>query len=173
MRWISIVIAALVALIGLFAAAGAMLPRSHVARRSLRLRRAAAVDVWAIVADLSNAPAWRRDVKKTERAEDRNGHAVWIEHGANGAMAFEIIEAIPPRRLVTEIVDSSMFGGTWTYDIVPEGGATVLTITENGWVSNPIFRLVAKYGFGHHATIDAYLKNVAARFGEHADLVGE
>jgi hypothetical protein len=173
MRWVLIVTVTVVALIGLVAAAGAMLPRSHVARRSLRLRRAAAADVWATVSDLSNASTWRPDVKKTERAADRNGHAVWIEHGPNGALAFEIIEAVPPRRLVTEIVDSSMFGGTWTYDVVADGAATVLTITEAGWVSNPIFRLVAKYAFGHHATIDAYLKNVATRFGEHADLVGE
>jgi uncharacterized protein YndB with AHSA1/START domain len=173
MRWALIVVVAVVALLGLVAAAGAMLPRSHVARRSLRLRRAAASEVWALVADLSTASSWRRDVKRTERAADRNGHAVWVEHGANGAIAFEILEAVPPRRLVTEIVDSSMFGGTWTYDIVPEEDATVLTITENGWVANPVFRLVAKYGFGHHATIDAYLKNVATRFGEHADLVDE
>jgi hypothetical protein len=121
MRWVMIVTVALVAFVGLVVAAGAMLPRSHMARRS----------------------------------------------------PFEIREAVQPRRLVTEIVDASMFGGTWTYDIVPETAGTVLTITENGWVSNPVFRLVAKYGFGHHATMDAYLKDLAARFDERAELFGE
>jgi Polyketide cyclase / dehydrase and lipid transport len=173
MKWLLIAGLALVVLGVLAAAAGTMLPRAHVARRSLRLDRPTTAEVWAVVADIGGASAWRPDVKKVDRTADRNGHAVWIEHGANGDLAFEVLEATPPRRLVTKIVDSSMFGGTWTYDVDAPAGATVLTITENGWVSNPIFRLVAKYVFGHHATIDAYLKNLASRFGEAADLAGK
>jgi hypothetical protein len=173
MKWLVVAGLVVFAVAALATLAGAMLPRDHVARRSLRLHRTAPNDLWAVVADLAGAPAWRPDVKTMERAPDRRGHPVWVEHGANGDLAFEIVEAAAPRRLVTEIVDSSMFGGTWTYEIGGEVESAVLTITEHGWVSNPIFRLVSKYVFGHHATMDGYLRNLAKRFGEAPDLFGE
>lgn len=179
MKWILIAVAALIALVVVVAVVGSMLPRDHVASRQLRLRQPPDA-VWRLVADFQLAPTWRPDVKRMERLPDRNGHAVWVEHGSNGAMPLEVVEHDPPRRLVTRIADPKMpFGGTWTYDIAPAaspGGShapdSILTITEAGWVSNPIFRFVSHVFFDQHAAMDAYLKSVTAKFNEPPALSG-
>jgi hypothetical protein len=77
---------------------------------------------------------------------------------------YEIVEAAPPRRLVTRVADPDLpYGGTWTFELAPEGSGTRLTITERGEVDNPIFRVLARFVFGHAATMDAYLDELPAR----------
>jgi hypothetical protein len=85
----------------------------------------------------------------------------------------ETVESRPPHKLVSRIADPTLpFGGTWTYDIARTGDGATLTITEDGFVTSPIFRFVAKFVMGHHATIDTYLTNVAKKFNEPAALSG-
>jgi hypothetical protein len=55
------------------------------------------------------------------------------------------------------------FGGTWVYEIVPEGDSCTLTITEHGKVYNPLFRFVSRFIMGHTATIDSYLAALNAK----------
>jgi hypothetical protein len=43
-----------------------------------------------------------------------------------------------------------------------------LNITERGEIYNPIFRFVSRFVLGHTATLDAYLQNVARKFGSTA-----
>lgn len=70
----------------------------------------------------------------------------------------------PPRLLVTRIADSDLpFGGSWTFELEPEGAATRLTITENGEVYNPFFRFMARFVFGHEGTARAYLEDLRRR----------
>lgn len=76
---------------------------------------------------------------------------------------FEIVERAPPGRLVTRVADGLPYGGTWTFELAPEGGGTRLTITERGEVHNPIFRVLARFVFGYAATMEAYLEDLAAR----------
>ena len=52
--------------------------------------------------------------------------------------------------------------------MIPEGGGTRVRITEDGEVSNVIFRFMSRYVFGQTATLDAYLTSLAKRFGEDA-----
>jgi len=67
------------------------------------------------------------------------------EEGRRMDIRMEIVDSSPPRRLITRIADPDQpFGGTWTYDLAPEGPGTRLTITERGEVYNPIFRFVAR-----------------------------
>jgi hypothetical protein len=71
----------------------------------------------------------------------------------------------PPRRIVTRIDRSERaFGGTWTYELRPVATGTELTITEDGEVYNLIFRTLARFVFGHTATIDAYLRDLERQF---------
>jgi hypothetical protein len=59
------------------------------------------------------------------------------------------------------------FGGTWTFEVTPIGdGGSVVRITEDGEVYNPVFRFVSRYFMGYTATIDSYLKALGAKFGE-------
>lgn len=45
-----------------------------------------------------------------------------------------------------------------------------LTITERGWVRNPLFRFVSQIVIGHNTTIDAYLSALGDRLGETATI---
>jgi hypothetical protein len=68
---------------------------------------------------------------------------------------------------VTRIADPSLpFGGTWTYDLKPQGSGTELTITEDGEVYNPIFRFMSKFVFSQTATIEAYQASLKRKLSE-------
>ena len=77
-----------------------------------------------------------------------------------------IITSDPPHRLVSQIVDNKSFGGTWTYEITPTAGGCEFTITERGEIYNPIFRVFARFVFSYTATMETYLKQLGAKFGE-------
>jgi hypothetical protein len=132
------------------AAIGSMLPRNHRASRSLRLHRSPD-EVWTAVTQLTGP----------------------------SNMPVDVVERVPPRRLVTRVSEREKnFGGTWTIAIAPDtsGGAaptSVLTITEDGWAANPIFRFVSRFVIGHHATMDGILEQVAKNFSEPPVLSGE
>lgn len=77
-------------------------------------------------------------------------------------MCFERME--PPSLLVARIADPSLpFGGTWTYRIAPAAGGSDVTITENGEVSNPLFRFMSRFVFGYAATLDEFVKDLEKR----------
>jgi hypothetical protein len=42
-------------------------------------------------------------------------------------------------------------------------GGTQLTIIEDGVIRNPVFRCMARYVIGYHATMDDYLKRLNGR----------
>ncbi|HEX9495228.1 MAG TPA: hypothetical protein VGA38_05670 [Candidatus Limnocylindria bacterium] len=111
---------------------GATLPVAHVATRTKRLPAQPQV-VWGLINDPVATKGWGGNVKT------------------------EVVEQDEPRLLTTKIVGEKAFGGTWTYELAPEGHeATTLTITERGEIYNPLFRTVMRL-MGHTRTIDAYL----------------
>ncbi len=165
--WIAGSIAGLVALVAIV---GLFLPREHRVSRSLKLAKTQPDAVWAVITDHGRDPSWRSDVAATVRLADIKGHAVWQDQFKNGQqMSYETTESIPNEKLVRLIVDSGgPFGGTWTYQLQPEGTGTRITITEDGWVSNPIFKTIGKFVIGYNATLEGYLKNLATKAGEDA-----
>lgn len=166
MKWVIIIIAGLLGFIGLIALIGALLPKSHVASRSAKYNQPPE-KIWDIITDFASIPSWRKNVKSMEKLPDRNGHPVWMETSNQGKMPYEVTEFEPPRRMVTQIADENLpFGGNWTYALTPTDGATILTITENGEIYNPIFRFMARFVFGYHATIENYLKALGEKIGE-------
>ena len=82
-------------------------------------------------------------------------------------MSMEFTQVRPPARLVTEIVtdEKSQWGGVWTYELASNGTGTEVTITEEGWIKSPIFRVMMKV-MGTHRTMDGVLKHLGAKFGE-------
>ena len=145
MKWLLFGLGGLAALVAVMAAVGSMLPRSHKASRTLRVKRAPA-DVWSAVTAATGA----------------------------SSVPVDVVESQPPFRLVTRVKESeTMFGGTWTIAIVAEPQGSALTITEDGWVGNPIFRFMSRVVIGHHATLDGILKQVAKALNEDAVLSGE
>lgn len=116
---------------------GSYLPVAHVATRSRKLPARPEI-VWGLINDPVATKGWGGDNKT------------------------EVVEQDPPRLLVRKIVGEKAFGGTWTFEIAPEGHeASTLTITERGEVYNPLFRTVMRL-MGQTRGIDAYLAKLQA-----------
>ncbi|MCZ6857779.1 MAG: hypothetical protein O7F70_07230, partial [Gemmatimonadetes bacterium] len=70
-------------------------------------------------------------------------------------------------RLVMRIADDRLpFGGTWTYEIHEEAGGSRITITEDGEIYSPFFRVMSRFFLGYHGTQESYLTALSERFGE-------
>jgi hypothetical protein len=98
-----------------------------------------------------------RRTERVKKLPDRNGLPAHVEITDMGEIPMETVEMIPQRRLVGKITDSKLaFGGTWTFEItrVPEGAT--LRITENGVVSNPVFRSMSRFVFGYTGEMEKY-----------------
>ncbi len=118
--------------------------------------------MWAAITAVDDFPHWRSGVAAVTPVEAEGGGRRWREHESarpgDRGITYEVVEATPPRRLVTRIADAGLpFGGRWEYEITPEAGGSRLTITEHGEVYNPLFRFMSRFVFGHTATIDKYL----------------
>jgi hypothetical protein len=145
MKWVVFIGGGLLVLVAAVVAVGLLLPRTHKASRTLRLTRPPA-DVWPVL------------IQATEASD----------------VPVDVLERDPPRRLVTRVTEKEKnFGGTWTITIAPTASGSDVTITEDGWVANPIFRFVSRFLIGHHATMDTLLKNVAKTLSAPATLSGE
>ena len=132
MRWVLFGLIGIILLVAVMATIGARLPREHRATRTVNLPRPPA-DVWTAVT--------------------RNASAA--------SVPVDVLESTPPFRMVTRVKESEKnFGGTWTIAIAPVDGGSTLTITEDGWVANPVFRFISRYIIGQTATMDGLIKNV-------------
>lgn len=145
---------------------GALLPKEHVASRSVTLN-ASLEQVWALVLDHQAFPSWRTDVLRVEPRSDPSGHRAWLEVGKRNEIPYiadrEVLEG-DHAELVTRISDPSLpFGGTWTWAFERAGSQTRLTITEHGIVGPPVFRFMSRFVFGHTASLDAVLKALEAK----------
>jgi uncharacterized protein YndB with AHSA1/START domain len=162
------VIGGLALLVGIIALVGSRLPKGHVASRSIVLRQPPE-RVYALVRDFGSAPRWRGDVRQMEVDAPSGGPVYFREIGKNGTVNYELVEDIPAQRMVTRIRDTDLgYSGQWIYTFAPQNGGTRVTITEDGEVSNVIFRFMSRYIFGQTATIDSYLTSLAKHFGEDA-----
>jgi len=162
------VIAGLALLAGVIALIGSQLPKGHSAARSILLKQPPE-KVYAVVRDFASAPTWRSDVQRIEVQPQTSGPLHFREEGSNGTVNYELTEDVPNQRMVTRILDTDLgYSGKWTYVFAAENGGTRVTITEDGEVSNVLFRFMSRYIFGHTATLDGYLSSLAKRFGESA-----
>jgi hypothetical protein len=160
------IVAGLVLIAGVAALIGSRLPKTHVVSRSLFVRQPPQ-NVYAVVRDFGSASTWRSDVKQIEVEEQPGGPVYFREAGTHGTVNYELVEDVPSERMVTRIRDTDLgYAGQWTYTFAAENGGTRITIQEDGEVSNVFFRFMSRYIFGHTATLDAYLKSLAQRFGE-------
>ena len=160
------IVAGLLVLGGIMALIGSMLPKAHVASRSILLHRSPQ-DVYTVVRDFASAPKWRSDVKRIEVEAPQGGPVYFREEGKHGTVNYELVEDVPSQRMVTRIRDTDLgYSGQWTYSFTPENGGTRVTIREDGEVSNVLFRFMSRYVFGQTSTIDSYLTSLAKHFGE-------
>ena len=142
---------------------GWLMPVQHRASRQATFH-ASPESVWELITKVEAFPSWRSDVKTVQRLPDRDGRMVWVEEGSNGRITFAVERAEAPRLLVTRIADPDLpFGGTWTYEISPTATGSTLTITEDGEIYNPLFRVMSRFVFGYESTMAAYLAAAGKR----------
>jgi hypothetical protein len=158
-------VGSLVALVFLVFLVGSFLPAGH----SVTVTRevgATPDEVWSVITGVEEYSAWRPGVVRAERLEAIGGWPAWREEGPDGTLTFAVAGVEPGRMLVTEIVDEGLpFGGRWTYTLEPTPKGTSVTITEDGIVHNPIYRIVSRFFMAHETTADTYLEALAARVG--------
>lgn len=160
-RWIGY--GALVAgvLVAVVLSIGWMLPVGHRASRTQTIN-APPERVFGILTDIGRYPVWNSAVERAEvTGEPGPGQRISLS-GSFGEIPYVVEAFEPPTRLVTRIAGSEMaFGGTWTYELRASGAGTEITITEDGEVYNPFFRFMSRFVFGHYATIDQFLADLA------------
>jgi uncharacterized protein YndB with AHSA1/START domain len=166
MKWALVLLVVIAVVIAAVAIIGALLPKGHVAASSAEYNQTPEA-IWETITDAKSFATWRPDLKEVQVLPDRNGLPVWREIGKSDTMTLEVIESSPPNRLVMRIADPDLpFGGTWTYEVTGANGRASLRITENGEVYNVFFRFMSRFIFGHHSTIETYLKSLGKKFGE-------
>ena len=159
-KWVAVAAGVVAALAALAALVGAFLPRAHVARRTARLE-AGLERAWSLVSAPEGWPRWNPEVTAVRRLDGRRDRPAWRLEGPRAGYAIELVELVPPHRMVTRVVGESSFGGTWTWELVAEGGATRLTLTEHGEVHNLVFRALARWPFDPQATLEAWTRALA------------
>ena len=76
------------------------------------------------------------------------------------------MEEKAPSLLVREIVgDDLPFGGTWTYALAEENGATRVTLTEDGFIKPPLFRAMARLFMKPDGTMRDFEQHFTAYVG--------
>ena len=170
LRWPLAAVTLFVALLLVFALVGSLLPRRHLARASITLDQPAD-SVWAVIRDFEAYPTWWPQLEAMVRIPDRRSET-WSQHDKYGdEIPIEVVESQPATRLVTRIAAEDLpYSGTWTYELTASVAGTTLTLTEDGEVRNPIFRLMSRFVFGHYGTLDGYLQALGRRFGEQASI---
>lgn len=156
-----VVVAAVVTLL----VVGTRQPRNHAATSEITL--AAPIDsVWAVVRDPAALIGTWPELTRAERSEDAAGREFWDQEVDGFEMRFMVTEP-GPYWMITSIQapEDAAFGGSWSYRAEPEGTGTRVRVTEEGWVSNPIFRAMMVLG-GTHRSLDGYLGALARHFGE-------
>ena len=143
---------------------GLTLPESHQEARSARLG-APPTKVFAVITDFANYPAWRSDVNKVELLPDDGKGVRFTEYSPERPepIRYRVEEMQAPLRLKVSVDDESLpFGGSWTYVLQPYEDGTSVTITEDGTISNPLFRVIAKLLFSTTDAMDRYLHDLSS-----------
>jgi Polyketide cyclase / dehydrase and lipid transport len=153
MKWLLIIAGILVCTVLIALLIGYLLPVKHRASVTIAVP-GGPEKVWQRLIDYKAYPDWRKDVKAVEGISDTQ----WVEiDQRDHRMPFSMIVRERLRTLVTQIDGRDLpFGGSWVYTLQDQGNSTVVIITENGEVYNPLFRFVSKFIMGHTATLKRY-----------------
>jgi hypothetical protein len=163
LKWTALIVVGILVLAAVVALIGIFLPKGHRASRTV-VYSAPPESVYAAITDFARFPEWRSGVKTVEVISNGEGDTRFREDGPHGPVTYKVEERRPGSRLVTRIDDPSLpFGGTWTLEVKPVAGGTELTITEDGEIYNPIFRVMSKVVFSPYETIDAYQTDLRKR----------
>jgi uncharacterized protein YndB with AHSA1/START domain len=160
------IIIGLAVLAAMIVAVGLALPKNHRAESRLTLEKSPE-EVWNVVRNPAALVGTWSDLKSARQVQAGGGREVWEQNAGGFPMRLIVESSNPPLRLVTRIDadKKAAFGGTWTYTLTPAGKGTTLSIVEDGYVNNPVFRVMMTL-MGKHRTLDGYLKALADKLDE-------
>ena len=147
---------------------GSLLPKRHVISRSASYR-ATPDQLFRLIAGRQN---WRPDVLHCEAVPDTDGRELTRETTRDGnTITYEMLDRVPDRSMKRRIATPNLpYSGSWIYSLEPGGESTVVRITEDGEVYNPVFRFVSRFVFGHTHTMDAYLHALGKATGQEVEI---
>jgi len=164
MKVLLILVAGLVLLILGVAVVGAWLPKRHVVSRSASYC-VAPEQLFSLIAGSQN---WRPDVTKWETVSADGGRELTRETTRDGeTITYEVLDRVPPFLFNDTVATENLpYTGTWSYALQAAGENTVLRITEDGQVYNPMFRFMSRFVFGQTRTMDTYLRALGKATGQ-------
>lgn len=141
MRWIVIIVAALVLIVGFIYLLGFLLRIKHQAMVESQLQ-IPPENLWKILTSPADYKGWRKEIKELKVIDDRH----WSELNAhNDTINYRADWVEQNRKLSTVILNENLpYGGRWEFEITKTDTGSHLRITENGEVYNPIFRFMSK-----------------------------
>ena len=147
---------------------GLLLPKRHVVTRSASYR-ATPEQLFRLISGEQN---WRADVLRCEISAEADGRVLQRETTRNGeTVTYELAERVDPTSIQRRIVTKNLaYSGTWIFSLKPEVESTVVQITEDGEVYNPVFRFVSRFVIGQTRTIDTYLQNLGKATGQQIQI---
>lgn len=167
MRAVGIVIGVMAGIALLVVVVGTLLPEGH--QSSAQAYYASPPDeVWQVVSDVQGSAGWRSDVDAVEPVPGAAGGG-WREVGRHGETGYRLVEVRPGEYMVARIEDPQRelpYSGVWRWQLEAADGGSLLTLTENGEVRNPVFRFVSRFLLGHHGTMERYLRDLGQRLGQ-------
>lgn len=170
MLWILYIVSGLIGLVLVMGAIGLALPAAHLVARRAKLGKPAS-EIWQALADLDGQSRWRRGLRGIEHLDPRGGKPCFRELTSQGVITYVLDEDCAPTSStpgvrITRIADDRLpFGGRWIYELAPD---STLTITEDGFVKNPVFRFLSKTVFSQTATLEHFLRSLAMHLGSDA-----
>jgi len=167
MKILLIVLAALTLLVLSVFVIGSLLPKRHVVSRAASFQ-AAPEKLFPLIVGPQN---WRPDVLGCEAVADSSGREFQRETTRNGnVITYELLERVPPTSVTRRIATENLpYSGSWSFSIQPGNGGSVVRITENGEVSNPVIRFVSMF-LDHTRSLDAYLQALGRASGQQVEI---
>lgn len=148
-------------------AIGWYLPVKHTAtlKRSIPAPKA---EIWSMVTKPERYPDWRSTVERVQIHSDSSEMLHWTEYySEQESLGYEEVERRDSSLFISKIVDQELpFGGSWTIRLESIGSNTLIEITEDGEIYNPVFRFFARFILGYEATMDTYLNDLEGVFRE-------
>ncbi len=97
MKRFVLLLCVLVALVGLIAIIGSLLPKQHTATRAARFHQPPEA-IWSAITDYSKFPEWRKSVRGVEALPPVSGKPSWREFDKyDHSIPYEVVESMPPR----------------------------------------------------------------------------
>lgn len=164
MRIVLIVVASVIVLVLAVVAIGWLLPMRHVVSRSATYRATPEL-LFSLIAGPQD---WRPDVQRSEAVPDAGGRELMRETSRGGeTITYEVLDRTPPTSIKRRIATKNLpYSGTWTYSLEHGGDVTIVRITEDGEIYNPVFRFVSRFVLGQTSTMDAYLRALGKATGQ-------